>query len=39
MSQILNLDKYIYLISLSELDRLVKYLSWFEITSGAALWN
>jgi len=33
----LNPIDYIYLISLWELDRLVKYLSWFEIKFGVAL--
>ena len=39
MSQVLNQIDYICLISLLKLDRLVKYLSWFEIKFGVALLN
>jgi len=39
MSQVCTQFDYICLISLLELDRLVKYLSWFEIKFGVSLWN
>jgi len=35
----LNPIDYNYLIFLLELDRLVKYLLWFEIKFGVAHWN
>jgi len=39
MLQVINPIDYIYYMSLLELDRLVKYMSWFEIKFEVALWN
>jgi len=39
MLQVMNPSDYIFFISLLELDRLVKYLSWFEFKFVVVLWN
>jgi len=39
MPQIMNPSDYIFWICFLELDRLGKYLSWFEIMFKVALWN